>query len=93
MWRSWAGQSRSVLLAACVRGGWPMGAPWVTKEHSERYLRIDKQPVNVKPGRTHTFSDQEGMDPIVCVSYMPRAEVSDADVFPTDGESGTGSTS
>ena len=53
-----------------IGGGWPMGGPWVSKDHGERYLRLEKKRVVVQPGQRFGISDEPRKDPIVCVSYF-----------------------
>ena len=63
------GKELNLDIDMTVGGGWPMGGPWVSKDHGERYLRLEKKRVVIEPGQRLEISDEPGKDPIACVSY------------------------
>ena len=64
------GRELNMGIDMTVGGGWPMGGPWVTKDHGERYLRFEKKHVVVAPSQRLELKDEAGKDPIACVSYL-----------------------
>ena len=64
------GKELGLGIDMTIGGGWPMGGPWVSKDHGERYLRLEKKRAVVEPGQRLEIADQKGKDPIVCVSYL-----------------------
>jgi hypothetical protein len=69
------GRELGISIDMTVGGGWPMGGPWVTKNNGERYLRLEKRHVVVRPGHRLDLSDENGKDPIACVSYLKSMDL------------------
>ena len=64
------GKELNLGIDMTIGGGWPMGGPWVSKDHGERYLRFEKKRVVVGPGQRFELADEPGKDPIECVTCL-----------------------
>lgn len=67
------GKELRMLVDITTGGGWPIGGPWITKENSERDWRLEVLTFNVLPDHSVILFDEEGKDPIKCVTLLENS--------------------
>jgi hypothetical protein len=71
------GKELGMIVDVTTGGGWPIGGPWISKEHSERDWRLDVLSLDVTPEYPFVLRDEPGKDPIKMVTLLDAA--ADAD--------------
>ena len=87
----WVGVFRFTLMKAreldmnvdvTMVGGWPLGGPWITRENTERKWMLEVRQTDSSD--TITLRNEEGKDPVYCVTLLQETKSSSAEEISND---------
>ncbi len=70
------GKELGMIVDVTTGGGWPLGGPWVSKEHSERDWRLELLDLEVTAEKPVVLRDEPGKDPIKAVTLLDSSTAS-----------------